>query len=80
MDVVLYGLEIYCMTIPKKNVLHCFGLVNYPIIVIIAKIVVIVIPSVVRMYVELIHELSEWIILRTSGQTWYKYFIPSISV
>ena len=41
---------------------------------------VIIIPWIVRLYVEIIHELREWIILRTGGQTWYNYFIPPTSV
>ena len=60
-------------TCPSLFAMHCIVLlylVHY----------VIVIPWVVRLYVEIIHELGEWIILRTGGQTWYNYFIPPTSV
>ena len=44
---------------------------------------VIVIPWVVRLYVEIIHEPKRVDYLayrRTGGQTWYNYFIPPTSV
>ena len=49
------------------------------IIRLVAILYVIVLPWVVRLYMEITH-LSEWIILRAGGQTWYNYFIPPISV